>query len=723
MALILYINGQLTDIAAGQVIAQTKQVNDLNSLDNRQTNYTNKFSLPKTANNVRIMNFLTVTGNASTIPYQKNSCSLYSETGECFVYNGWAVVTDGGDDYDVVVYDGIIDLYKLIENQTLASLTLTELDHTKSTRAILESYATNNPKPYRYILADYNGKTGPVNTTSPVVDIDYLVPSVNVAWLWHQIFDKNEIKYDGAVFKTENFKNLWMTYPKGISSADGETEVLNIDSYQFINTDIRSYEAYYFRTTETETYDSTVISAVPNTHIKVSQAGRYRIEISGKLNTTYSAMVLLGKNCEAYAPAVAPVVNNFGLAIDKEPFSFTYGIDLVAGDSLCVILKRRDKDRSFRFDGDCNATIKVTKLSSNGFSFTDAFTDFSIRDFMAEVVTRFGLTLYKDKYTNTYKFLTLQEQLQSPVLNWSGKLSKEVSQNYIYGSYAQRNWFKYSYNDKEATHNDSFLEVVNFNLPDSKDVVKSKIYSPEKTTVNYLNGQGSVYKLWDKEAKDNPDAGEDPVSYKPLDKRYYFLRADIINQPVTLKSTVTVDVNYAPYVWVERYYKMGFGDVLNDYYSALRGILAKSRVITAELWLTDTDVINFDFKRLYYFEQLSGYFIMNKINNYIPGKVTKCELVHVPYSSDGFEFSPRLLTIDSYTRHNQRFMSINYSANYTTGALVVQSSANGVNWIDMRTATASPVVVQVGGVTGTTMFLRVYDTTNIIPSTLITIQL
>lgn len=63
--MLLYINGQLADLDSNQAIAQTKQVNDLNSLDNRQTNYTNKFKLPKTANNIRIMGYLTLAGNNS----------------------------------------------------------------------------------------------------------------------------------------------------------------------------------------------------------------------------------------------------------------------------------------------------------------------------------------------------------------------------------------------------------------------------------------------------------------------------------------------------------------------------------------------------------------------------------------------------------------------------------------------------------------------------------
>ena len=47
---------------------------------------------------------------------------------------------------------------------------------------------------------------------------------------------------------------------------------------------------------------------------------------------------------------------------------------------------------------------------------------------------------------------------------------------------------------------------------------------------------------------------------------------------------------------------------------------------------TDDDVCNFDFKKLYYIRQLSNYFIVNKIINYIPGKPVKCELVRVLYN-------------------------------------------------------------------------------------------
>lgn len=286
--MLLYINGQLAELDAGQVIAQTKQVNDINSLENRQTGYTNKFNLPKTATNIRLMNFLTLSGNDSDIPYQKNQCSLYSDNGECFVYNGWAVITDGGDSYEAIIYDGIIDLYKAIENKNLSSLDLSEINHTKNIENVSRSWAALNGLNYRYILADYNGRKGytPLFSSTERVDIDYLVPSINVAWLWHTIFTTHNITYNGAVFKTQQFKNLWLTYPKGIITQDEGTEVFNCTSFPITNSEyIISYLKIPYRRTclfnyapETTDYLNYFEADSQKFRLKAKESGSYKMQ-------------------------------------------------------------------------------------------------------------------------------------------------------------------------------------------------------------------------------------------------------------------------------------------------------------------------------------------------------------------------------------------------------------------------------------------------------------
>ena len=229
MSILLYINGQLLDLEPGTTIAQTKQVNDLNSLETRQASYTNKFKIPKTANNVRIMQHLTLPGNTSNIPYQKNECNLYNDAGECFVYKGWAVISDGGEDYEAVIYDGIIDLYKAMENKTLADLDLQDFSHEKTIEAIKNSWT--NSGVYTYIVADYNGNT----SLAPfgLLNADYLVPALKVSYLIELYQRVLGIQWIGPFLGSTDFNKLYITYPKGVGGIAGQNTLFESSDYEF----------------------------------------------------------------------------------------------------------------------------------------------------------------------------------------------------------------------------------------------------------------------------------------------------------------------------------------------------------------------------------------------------------------------------------------------------------------------------------------------------------
>jgi len=242
--MILYLNGIKAELAPGTVIAQTKQVNDLATVNNRQANFTNTFKLPKTATNTRIMEYMAIPGNTTLIPYNKILASLYAESGECFIYNGRAIVTDAGDTFDVALVDGIVDLYKAIENKALSDLDLTGIGHSKDVATVVASFTAGLP--YLYILADYNGNPGDTTpeTGTPHVNIDYLVPSVKVSWLWDLVMSTFDVTYSGAVFNTFNFQNLWLTFPKGLgTTGENDHPVFHSDDFAFQSPNVNGY--YY----------------------------------------------------------------------------------------------------------------------------------------------------------------------------------------------------------------------------------------------------------------------------------------------------------------------------------------------------------------------------------------------------------------------------------------------------------------------------------------------
>ena len=71
--MILIINDKRFQLEDGEVF-QTKQINDLFSLDTRQTNYTNTIKIPRTPTNIENFDFLGIVGNESQIPYITNVC-------------------------------------------------------------------------------------------------------------------------------------------------------------------------------------------------------------------------------------------------------------------------------------------------------------------------------------------------------------------------------------------------------------------------------------------------------------------------------------------------------------------------------------------------------------------------------------------------------------------------------------------------------------------------
>ncbi|QYJ68925.1 hypothetical protein [Flavobacterium litorale] len=689
--LLLYVNGQLVDLDPNQHIAQTKQINNLNSLSNRQSNYTNRFKLPKTAKNLQLLQFLAVTGNNSTAPYQQNQCSLYSKSGECFVYNGYATVTDGGKYFNVVLYDGIIDLEKVIENKTFADVDISALNHEKNIATITQNWQ-NTSSPYRYIVADYGGNTG--NTGIGEINIDFLVPSVKAAYLWEQIQAAFGLTFNGTIFQTEYFQNLWMTFPKGISTEDQAPIV-----YQCTDNDFAEHNSNYYIKCNTADINEYEFADDEQYHLRIPETGTYRIDVSGNIvaGSLYGSVplrVFYGRNVQGVAAAnvTAYTYNVLGSNLQSNT-SFALQpmlVNLNANDTLALLVDSTAQYPIFINNGSSAISVTITKLDATTISFTDSLSAFGIKDFLKEIVHRFGLTMVKSTNNNHYHFYTFDEQLQiAPTANWSEKYLSTDNEKYVYGSYAQQNYFRYQYNDTESDYNDSYIGINNANIKPQRDVIKSKIYSPEQRAVTYLNEAFNQYKLWDKEVDD-----EGAVTYKALDKRFYFLRSDTVSHtdlafaaPFNIMSNRLPETATATTVYRESFWRLSFGEILQDFYSPISRILNQSVIVNAQMWLTETDVANFNFIQLYYIEQLGGYFIVNKINNYIPNKPTKVELIRVIYGN-----APALLSnyqeirINNVTALENDFYYVEYEASYipqSGTAFRFESSSNGTNWIDI----------------------------------------
>lgn len=695
----LYLNGQQVDLSPSSVIAKTLQVNDIASMESRQSNFTRNIKIPMTPKNIQIFGFLGVMGSNSNIPYERITADYFIGN-ECLIRNGWAKISETTDTFNVSIYDGIVDFYKTVSNRTFADIELSGLTHDKTLTTVLDSWTANTA--YKYIVADYGGKVlYDTEEASDIINIDYLVPSVNVKWLWDQTFNHYGFTYSGSVFETEDFANLYMTFPKGLTSTIDDEPVFETNDITF---PANGHSLQNFANTKDSAFmkinswsTNELLSIEDDKHLHVAETSQYRVQISGKLKAArlvyfstsneYMAFptltdVWLCKNADsaANADSITPIMllasdvgstNNFDF---YEEFSNNVVINLQQGESICIIARSNFNTGSNSVDNllyvledpSQPVSLTVSKVTAQNINFENALAEFKIKDFILEIIWRYGLTIFKDKYSDSYEFLTLKERLtDAHTVNWTAKYQKLKSEKYVFGDYAQANHLRYTYNDTQNTHKDGLIEIQNVNLEESKNIIASKIYAPELETSTLLPSVSNVYKLWNAEINESEGA----IKYKALDKRFYFLKSvDKEFSTRTIGSEQVVETTTISSAPCESFAGLSFQDVVQNYYSEMSSILDKAKLLTAVFYLTPLDVANFDFKQLYYVAQLGGYFIVNKINNFRTGHLTDVELIKIDYNPSAVEGEIDLGTITITSYFTEDFDENHYKVSiyYTT---------------------------------------------------------
>lgn len=672
----LYINGNEIILPIGQPIAKTLQVNDIGSIADRQANFTRTINVPKNPINVKALDFLGVIGNESSVPYQKNTAN-YFVGNECLIYNGWANVSESSDTYKLNIYDGIVDFYKAIENKFITDVGVSGLNHTKTVEVVIDSWTGNTP--YRYLIADYNGKKTyvPTGTTSTqeVINIDYLIPAANVKFIWDRIFDYFGFTYEGDIFNTTAFSNLWLSYPKPIPTLVPHKVLINQQTFvphQYTYTTYSGYAqlngsqwfAWLFNTPFTTVYakvlaagstTTTFGDVIPNpNHIDILQNGTYAIDLSG-ISVTASVSYFLRRGGVLFEQNVlVPNTLNNGL---------TKIFNCLAGDTLGFIMTNPVANFSF--------SQSFSKIDGYEVNFEDVFIDFKVKDFINEVLQRFSLTMFPYKYENKLSFLTTAEWLQTKdLINWSDKSPKLINTTYTLNGYCQKNRFKYKYNDDDALYNDGLITIDNVNIADEKTIIQSRIFTPERNTESMIDFQSNVYKFWNKEVKENGT-----INYKPLENRFYLLRSEdhTFSTPSKIGSELLNVIQNISSCKKESYSRLKFQEIITDYYEPIGSILNTSKIFHVDLNLTTKDVNDFDFRKLVYIDQFGSYFLVNKISNFIQNKLTRCELIEVDYNATLSPYIPVIpVNTATYLTINNVVVSgcqvtISYSTDATIG--------------------------------------------------------
>lgn len=504
-----------------------------------------------------------------------------------------------------------------------------------------------------YNLADYNGKAIYGNQ---VINTDYLVPSAKVSYIWDKIFNYSNFTYGGDIFQSEDFQNFWLSYPKPVGSEIQEIVLINSQTYTMPLTYTQAVgvgsgveyvtfsESNLLRQPFSNQYAQAVAQADGNArNIDTAGSGQFQFKLKGSLtNTSNPSMtfdIAIGKTVQGQMPTYEIIISG---ATNATQIDLTHSFTVNDNELISLHLMKNGLPLAGQFQFIAfygNLKIDFTKVVGDVVDFEQALVEFSIKDFVSEILQRFNLTMFKDKYTNHIEFLTLAQWIQTDsIVDWSEKFVSHQTTTYTYDNYAQRNVFKYRYDDQNASHHDGIIKIDNVNLKDENVVINSAIYSPNKIK-GYLAGKVvNVYPFWNKEVKEGSNEGEQTITYKPLDNRYYFMRSELYD----LQSGTTVGsevFNQSQQVYLakfEDYSRLPFQNIIDNYYKSFESIINKAKIVTAEIFLTETDIVNFDFQKLVYIKQLGSYFLVNKIQSFIPNKLTKVEFIKLEYFEEQF---------------------------------------------------------------------------------------
>ena len=645
--------GRFLDLKEDEKVSYTMQVQDLADVSAVNSSVTTSFKIPKTVTNLDAFKQLSVPSDSSNLPYIKNEVRLYDQ-GTIFINNAWLKVNSSDEEYyNVNIEDGIIDFFKAIENKTIgADLDLSSTQHNKDLVSVIDSFERND---YTYIIADYNGLNTYKRSDVEYINIDYLVPSLNNKYIWDKIFNYAGFTYSGSIFDTEEFTNLWVTYPKAPTIEEDEEDYpepitrLTAKNDGRFNSELIQEFPDVIITFELE--DVSLNGMTRNGNIfTVQTSGTYNLDANVVGKALFKRLDNWG-NQDGYFES--PLYLRFYIngVLDERVIRYnsfildyyTIALNLREGDTISFVAgfdfvresHAEDYPEEWSFD---SYEIRLNQVSQSAIDFGSELLDFSMVDYIKEILVRFSLTPFIDNETKHVRFLTLNERLQgNKLIDWTDKYIQRNNESYTYNSYSINNWFRHKYNDENANFNDGKFVVNNSNLDTDKNIWNSKIYSyNNEITVFYSNDfQNNSFPIWSREIKEtiNNDTRVKTfeVKYKGLSNRYYFIRRKYLNKSTNIGSQVLrieATENKVPIVEIS---KLSYSETVQDRYGNFSRVLNDTRIHEIEVSLNVNDLLSLDLEALYFFSQENQYYILNRMSFDLDNRVGKGEFVRVKY--------------------------------------------------------------------------------------------
>ena len=657
-----YLDSELVDLGKDTKVGITLQVNDIAELENRQANFSNTFKTPKSKNNKAIYEHSDVVSSATGKPYEKIPAK-YVVDGIELVSNGYCEIKSAGDFYEQTIFYGILDFFSQIKGKKLSDLDLTEFNHTWDLATVFAS--RTNTDGYIYPLIDFNDDSHLASDpyfeiTGRGVDVRTLHPAIFYHTLIRKIFENTTYTLAGDVTLSNKYLNRLFPFQLDKLEYSGNYGLSNNIKVRLNSTlatssttgdmllspvkfKVESGSGYY---DNPNSYDpATGIFTIPNTGAYIFEALTIIQVTNGIPSNTWDYEIEIVKTVGGIDTVLNSYSNSgIGNALEIDTLTTT-ALILNKGDLAKVIVHVYTNAAPGGSTVSLDATSSFTATIQTSFAFGDeimmsgVMPDMTQEDLLKSIANQLGIIFIPDNVKRIIYFRQYDELYANipNAVNMSDKLHEgsEVKVSFREKNYAQKNWLKYKENKTvtvsglipEQGRGDGFFTIEDENLELEKTLLTLPFSASDDVT--RLNGL-SVCRIPKLHAGEmNNQTGLRMVMLNRQD----ITGGDVVYRDFTpagstLQSSTSIPLTY--FIDDTKEDSLGFNNLISvDYEKFVNRMMRNYKKIECDFKLSIKDIHNFDFFKPWSIDKFSGFFYVNKINNFVKGRLTSVELIRM----------------------------------------------------------------------------------------------
>lgn len=628
----LYIGETLCDLDDDEVIAVNKQVNDIAEMQDRQSDFTRTFKIRKTRAMRALFELAGEVGATTNKPYEQQTCRLVQDGVELISFGKLVLDKSDAQYYYVSVYSGNLSFFKAIDGLKLQDLTLASADHDWTAANARDSQLYD--RDYLYPLCEPSDDGGMIPLTDDgdrcELYTGWVWPCIKLRTIWNEIFTNAGYTAQGDILIDAMLAALWLPI------ASRKVDYVKIADLLY-NIHVRNGRRMDAGTQDLYWHDgeSYVTSYKGNAIWRNSSS--YTVQVAGDYTVRATFMSPDNTSFPVHVYLYAGTVLLGELTGGGLILSISGGRQLWSrryeGTFTCLVNYGLHLHVTYCL-GVTRYSVEITNISAPVIAYGSTvpaarhLPAMTQTEFIKMVCNLFCLIPEVSAKDNTVLFWNYNKLYENipQARDWSAYLSEaDDDVEFKFGDYAQNNFMRFKASDDVVENTGTgVMQVDDATLDKEKDIIELPLATCDEVTVltdvavnrlncNVYNTKDSVY-----------DAQES------IDPRIVFVDTTPDGSPAKtfgLRDSLVGGTSYDITTPKKASsLALAFGS-RSEYYDGLARMLTKSNIRSCKFNLPVYEVAGFKHYIPVYLNQYKAYFYVNRILNYVHGKLCTIELI------------------------------------------------------------------------------------------------